>query len=82
MEVYTHSILALSLICLYLNGLTLAGGDHGCFEKVTTEDKKVVMTAMETCKKTLNLDQMIKPDEIEKNGFDDKVCKTVISTNL
>lgn len=75
MGIKAHSILALSLICLHLNRITLAGDDASmaCLEKLSAEDKKAAMAVMETCKKKLNLDAIPKPDEVEKNGFDDKV---------
>jgi len=75
MDFHLYGLLVISLICLHLNRITSAGPGEpwACFEKLKPEDKKTAMAVMETCKKKLNLDEMPKHDEVEKNGFDDKV---------
>lgn len=75
MAVQFYSILVLSLICLHLNRFTRADDSLTCLENISTKDKTAIATIMETCKKKLNLDSIPKPDEVEKNGFDDKVKK-------
>ncbi|ODN05430.1 hypothetical protein Ocin01_01268, partial [Orchesella cincta] len=74
MDFHSYGLLVISLICLHLNRITLAG--HGepwaCMEKLKPDDKKEAMAVMETCKKKLGIDELPKLEELEKNGFDDK----------
>lgn len=70
---FRYGFLVTVVFCLYVSSSTVAGSEDACFEKLSMETKQNLMAMMETCKKKVGLEEMPKPEELEKNGFDDKV---------